>query len=71
MEDKKPYPDQAERSDQGVTRSFSEVAQAVGVVTGGVGTGVGTLMVGVAKIKDAFGNESTPPPRLRRNSGRP
>jgi hypothetical protein len=36
-------------------RSIGEVAQTVGVFTGGVGTGVGTLLLGVAQVKQAFG----------------
>jgi len=37
-------------------RSVSDVAQTVGVFTGGVGTGVGTLLFGIAQVKEAFGD---------------
>jgi hypothetical protein len=38
------------------SRSVSDVAQTVGVFTGGVGTGVGTLLFGIAQVKEAFGD---------------
>ena len=63
MSDENPKPESAPDREVPEKRSVNDVvqgAQAFGVATGGVGT----LLVGIAKVKEAFGGEgAAPPPR--------